>query len=111
MPAQPDLAALPPGVWVAISVLAAVQLTLAIVALVSLIRRPAAGVTGGNKWVWAALIVLINMIGPILYFALGRRAPTPVEQPPAEARRGGADEAERIASALYGERSAPGDQP
>jgi len=41
-------------------------------ALVSLIPRPTAGVRFHNKWVWAALIVLVNWLGPLVYFAVGR---------------------------------------
>jgi hypothetical protein len=51
--------------------LIAVQLVLAVVALVDLVRRE--HVTGGNKWVWAAIIVVISTLGPILYFIVGRR--------------------------------------
>jgi len=47
---------------------------LKIVALVDLVRRPAAEVRG-SKAGWAAAIVLINSLGavPILYFRYGRR--------------------------------------
>lgn len=46
-----------------------IQLGLMIAALVDLIRREK---TKGPKWVWALIIVLVNLIGPILYFVLGR---------------------------------------
>jgi hypothetical protein len=46
-----------------------IQLGLIIAALVDLIRRKR---TNGPKWVWVLIIVLINFIGPILYFILGR---------------------------------------
>ena len=46
-----------------------IQLGLMIAALVDLIRREK---TRGPKWVWALIIVLVNLIGPILYFVLGR---------------------------------------
>jgi hypothetical protein len=39
-------------------------------ALYDLIKRKR--VKGGNKWVWVIIIVLVNFIGPILYFVLGR---------------------------------------
>lgn len=47
-----------------------VQLGLAAFALYDLVKRER--VKWGNKWLWAAIIVLINYIGPILYFVLGR---------------------------------------
>lgn len=49
-----------------------IELALMIAALVDLVRRPAEGVKGRNKWIWAAVIVLINIIGPIVYFIVGR---------------------------------------
>ena len=39
-------------------------------ALIDLVRRKK--VRGGNKWVWGVIIVVVNFIGPILYFILGR---------------------------------------
>jgi hypothetical protein len=46
------------------------QLVLMTVALIDLIRRPN---TNGPKWLWVLVIILINMIGPIIYFLAGRR--------------------------------------
>ena len=46
-----------------------IQLALLVTALVDLIRRPH---TRGSKWVWALVIIFINIIGPILYFIFGR---------------------------------------
>jgi phospholipase D-like protein len=45
------------------------QLALMIFALVDLIRRER---TKGPKWLWALIIVFVNLIGPILYFIIGR---------------------------------------
>jgi hypothetical protein len=45
------------------------QLTLMIVALLDLIRREK---TKGQKWVWALVIILGELIGPIIYFIFGR---------------------------------------
>lgn len=46
-----------------------IQLALMIAALADLIRRPR---TKGPKWLWAVVIVLVNFIGPIVYFVAGR---------------------------------------
>jgi len=46
-----------------------IQLTLMIVALVDIARRPK---TRGPKWVWVLVVIFINFIGPIVYFVLGR---------------------------------------
>jgi hypothetical protein len=45
------------------------QLVLMVAALVDLARRER---TRGPKWVWLLVIVLINLIGPIIYFVAGR---------------------------------------
>ncbi len=45
------------------------QLILMIVALVDLSRREK---TRGPKWVWALVIIFGELLGPILYFILGR---------------------------------------
>jgi len=47
-----------------------IEIILLIVALLDLIRREQ---TRGPKWVWALVIVLVNIIGPIVYFIFGRR--------------------------------------
>jgi Phospholipase_D-nuclease N-terminal len=49
---------------------ALIQLGLMVTALVDLIRRSQ---TRGPKWAWALVIVLINFIGPIIYFIVGRK--------------------------------------
>jgi hypothetical protein len=46
------------------------QLGLMIFALIDLARREK--VKGGNKVVWALVILLINTIGPLVYFLFGR---------------------------------------
>ena len=53
--------------------IALLQLGLQIYALVDLSRRAKDQVRLGNKWVWVAIIVLTNMLGPILYLAAGRK--------------------------------------
>lgn len=45
------------------------QLALVVAALIDLARRER---TKGPKWVWALIIIFVNIIGPILYFVLGR---------------------------------------
>ena len=46
-----------------------IQLTLVVFALADLLRREN---TRGPKWVWVLVILFVNMIGPIVYFLLGR---------------------------------------
>lgn len=51
--------------------LAAIQLILIVVALYDL-TRPERRVRGDNKTVWAVVIVLFQMLGPLAYFLIGR---------------------------------------
>jgi formate/nitrite transporter FocA (FNT family) len=45
-----------------------VQLTLMVTSIVSLVRKPN---PWGDKILWLLLILLVNLIGPIIYFAVG----------------------------------------
>lgn len=104
---RPDLhlSSLPTGVLVIVIVLAVAELVLDLIALASLARRPRPTVVFGNKWVWLAIIVLVNPIGAILYLAIGRiRAPAAQDAPPAVSDR---TPAISVADALYGENTHP----
>ncbi|MHB1119984.1 MAG: PLDc N-terminal domain-containing protein [Bellilinea sp.] len=46
-----------------------IQLGLMIFALTDLIRRER---TKGPKWMWAIIIVVVNIIGPVVYLIAGR---------------------------------------
>jgi len=46
-----------------------IQLGLMIYALVDLAKRER---VKGEKWIWAVVIVLVNIIGPIVYLVAGR---------------------------------------
>lgn len=48
-----------------------VQLGLLVAAQLDLLRRPAKAVRG-SKWAWRA-VTLVNFVGPLAYFAFGRR--------------------------------------
>ena len=50
--------------------IAALQLGLMIYAVVDLVRRKQ---TKGPKWMWALIIVLVNLIGPVVYLIVGRK--------------------------------------
>ena len=47
-----------------------IQLVLIVVALLDLARRTE---TNGPRWMWVVVIVFLNMLGPILYFLVGRK--------------------------------------
>jgi hypothetical protein len=100
-PMNVNLSAFPLWVVVAVAGLVLVQVTLDVIALVDLHRRPVDEVVG-TKWVWAAVILLVSMLGPIIYLAAGRK--------PSAIDTGAASEAtpsvgvERVADTLYGPR-------
>ena len=56
--------------WALIAPLFIVQAILAIVALIDIARIHA---TNGPKWVWVIVVIVINTIGPIIYFIFGRK--------------------------------------
>ncbi|WP_077624343.1 PLDc N-terminal domain-containing protein [Sediminibacillus massiliensis] len=47
-----------------------IELILVVVALVDWFKIEK---TNGPKWMWLLIILFINLIGPILYFVVGRR--------------------------------------
>ena len=56
--------------WAAIIPILILQLILMCIALVSVIREEK---TNGPKWLWILIILFINLVGPVLYFVVGRR--------------------------------------
>lgn len=56
--------------WKLLAPVLVLQLVLVVTALVSCVR---AEETNGPKWLWIILILFVNLLGPILYFVLGRR--------------------------------------
>jgi heme/copper-type cytochrome/quinol oxidase subunit 4 len=56
--------------WALILPFIFIQLILLTIALVDLNQRER---VNGPKWLWVVIIVVVNIIGPILYFAVGRR--------------------------------------
>jgi len=57
-------------IWLLVIPLLLIQVGLMVYALLDMVKRPK--VKGGNKWLWAILIVFVNIIGPLLYFVVGR---------------------------------------
>ena len=49
-----------------------IELALALTALVHVVRHP--HYRFGNKAVWILVVLLIQFIGPVVYFAMGRGA-------------------------------------
>jgi hypothetical protein len=88
------------GLLVALGLLLLVQITLQVIAIVQLISTPAERVTiGGRKWAWALIILLVNTLGAISWFFLGR-TPAPADSTPSPA---GMSERSSAVDTLYGE--------
>ncbi|WP_456276350.1 PLD nuclease N-terminal domain-containing protein [Bacillus sp. AK128] len=56
--------------WGAIAPIIVIQFLLMITALISCIREEN---TNGPKLVWIPVIIFISLIGPVLYFVVGRK--------------------------------------
>jgi hypothetical protein len=72
---------LPRGALLAVIVLGVLELCLVVFCIVDIVRRPA--VLGGRKWVWIVLVILFNLVGSIIYLAIGRERPPAREPEPA----------------------------
>jgi hypothetical protein len=96
-----DSLELSPGLVVLIGAVVVVQVGLLVAALVDLLRRPDEAVTGGRRWVWVVVVVLVQTIGPLVYFAAGRR-PRPVADPQPARPASPEDPARRTVELLYG---------
>lgn len=68
-----DLSTIPIAARVFIGLLIAIQITLDIIALRDLYKRPVNQVVFANKWSWVAIVIFGNLLGPILYLAAGRK--------------------------------------
>ncbi|MED4028714.1 PLD nuclease N-terminal domain-containing protein [Priestia megaterium] len=56
--------------WLLIAPILFLQLLLMIPALISCIKQEE---TNGPKWLWGLIILCVNIVGPVLYFVLGRK--------------------------------------
>ena len=68
---------LPAGALVALIVLGVVELGLVVYCIIDIVRRPA--VLGGHKWLWIVLVLVFNLVGSIVYLAVGREQPAAAE--------------------------------
>jgi len=94
-------------VWglVALGVLAVAQITLDVIALLDLYRRPTSQVVFANKWIWVPVIILLASsfsLGAIIYRVAGRRpAVLTDDAAPSEST---SVRTEDVAETLYGPR-------
>ncbi|WP_096271431.1 PLD nuclease N-terminal domain-containing protein [Paucisalibacillus globulus] len=57
--------------WALIAPILIIEFILLLVAIVDLVKVKE---TNGPKWLWAIIIVLVSILGPVLYFIIGRRS-------------------------------------
>lgn len=62
-----DLQAIP---WSLVLPLLIIQFVLSVIALIDLIKYKE---TKGPIWIWAVIILFVSILGPILYFTIGRK--------------------------------------
>jgi len=95
-----DISATVAGVMLGLIV---VQLAIQIWAVVDLVRRDR--VRGDRKWVWAVVIAFGNLVGAIVYLAVGRaQAEVDIPAGTSGATTAGGEAARNAVEALYGPR-------
>lgn len=93
-----SLASLSLPLILGIGVLIVVQLTLDVLALLDLYKRDKSRVQFENKWIWVAVIVLVNTIGAVIYLVAGRKPAAAAESP----TKSNGDAATNVVNVLYG---------
>jgi len=98
--------AVPVWIQVVLGLLLVLEIALDVIALADLYRRPVDQVVFGNKWVWLAIILLVNTIGAIIYLLAARKpaALTDEAASPASTQV----RTDSIADTLYGPRDESG---
>lgn len=56
--------------WQLLAPIIVIQFILIVVAVVDIVKVKE---TNGPKWLWAVIIVIGSIIGPVLYFIIGRK--------------------------------------
>lgn len=56
--------------WAALAPFLVIQAVLTLIALIDWFRT---GQTNGPRWMWLLIILFVSILGPVLYFVLGRR--------------------------------------
>ena len=104
---NPTLSTLPAWLLAALVVVAVVTITLDVIALRDLHRRPTNQVVLANKWIWVAIILLVGSLGlgAVIYLVAGRR-PVVLTDDAAPSGSASVSTAQGVADALYAE---PGD--
>jgi hypothetical protein len=97
-----NLSTLPAGALAALVALALVAITLDVIALLDLYRRPTSQVVFANKWIWVPVILLVEILGAIIYLVAGRRPAVLTDD--AAPSKSTSVRTESVADRLYGPR-------
>lgn len=95
------LLSLPTPALIGLGALALAQIVLDVIAFVDLYKRPKERLVIPNKWIWAAIILVVATIGAVIYLAAARKPAPAAEkkrEPSAPAR------ASEAVDLLYGGR-------
>jgi hypothetical protein len=90
-----------PAIWAVLIALTVVNYALLVLALVNVILRESAAIRFHNRWIWVVLIVLVNFLGPLAYFAVGRIDAPMADNTGADERPAG-ERARAAVELLYG---------
>lgn len=88
---------LPPEALAAMGALVLVQIGLQAFALVTIFRTEESRLRWGKRWIWLAIVLVGELLGPILFFAAGR-----LDAPVDEALGSGPSAPEKSLDVLYG---------
>ncbi len=89
---------------IALGALIVIQMAVLVIALTKLMQTPDERLMFGKKWPWIIIILFVNLIGGLVFLAVGRK-PAVVADPLASSQDDAerpADRAERAADVLYG---------
>ncbi|MRS12469.1 MAG: PLDc_N domain-containing protein [Actinobacteria bacterium] len=104
MSSNVPLSEVPVWMWLLFGVLAVIQISVEVYALIKLLKTPDERLVFGKKWPWVLIILFVNLIGAIVFLAAGRK-PAAATDPLASAAPGAqaaGDRAARAADVLYG---------
>jgi hypothetical protein len=96
------LSAVPVWALVVLGLVLVLEITLDVIALVDLYRRPVDQVIFANKWIWLAIIVLVSTFGAIIYLAAARKPAVPHDEAAPSAST--PFRTDSVADTLYGPR-------
>jgi hypothetical protein len=59
--------------WAYLLPIIIIQIVFQIIAIVDLVRHPNEEIRGGSKALWVVVIIILEILGPVIYFIFGRK--------------------------------------